>query len=63
MDNCNHLHIKYLRETAINNLCTKWRVLVIFSHIHCRRKIIYIIDIPFQISEKGYENVLLNKSN
>lgn len=33
-----------------------------FSHIHCRRKIIYIIDIPFQISEKGYENVLLNKS-
>lgn len=34
-----------------------------FSHIHCRRKIIYIIDIPFQFSEKGYENVLLNKSN
>lgn len=36
-----------------------------FSHIHCRRKNIYIlvIDIPFQISEKGYENVLLNKSN
>lgn len=23
-----------------------------FSHIHCRRKIIYIIDIPFQISER-----------
>lgn len=34
-----------------------------FSQIHCRRKIIYIIDIPLQISEKGYENVLLNKSN
>lgn len=35
----------------------------IFSQIHCRRKIIYIIDIPLQISEKGYENVLLKKTN
>lgn len=27
-----------------------------FSQIHCRRKIIYIIDIPLQISEKGLLN-------